>query len=231
MKITYSELYQSVPKAEELWLSRLPPDEKIPEHTFSKRFERKMNRLLRDQRRSSGVRKMVLASKRLAAAMLILAILSFSALMSVEAYREKFIETVTEVLYDLTHFSFFSTWNGSTKIGETTFGYLPEGMVEIDRVYDQDNLSQTVYFEDTEGRQLHINLQMVTDKTAYDVIWDTELSDVTKTDISGNEAILVAKGEWAALMWLDDPFVLWVAGELAPAELTQIAEGISISVK
>ena len=114
--------------------------------------------------------------------------------MSVEAYREKFIETVTEVLYDLTHFSFFSTWNGSTKIGETTCGYLPEGMVEIDRVYDQDNLSQTVYFEDTEGRQLHINLQMVTDKTAYDVIWDTELSDVTKTDISGNEAILVAKG-------------------------------------
>ena len=85
--------------------------------------------------------------------------------------------------------------------------------LKFDRVYDQDNLSQTVYFEDTEGRQLHINLQMVTDKTAYDVIWDTELSDVTKTDISGNEAILVAKGEWAALMWLDDPFVLWVAGE------------------
>ena len=43
--------------------------------------------------------------------------------------------------------------------------------------------------------------------------------------------IFLAKGEWAALMWLDDPFVLWVAGELPPAELTQIAEGISISVK
>ena len=174
---------------------------------------------------------MVLAAKRIAAAMLIFTTLSFSVLMSVEAYREKFIETVTEVLYDLTHFSFFSTWNDSTKIGEITFGYLPEGMVEIDRVYDEDNLKQTIYFEDTEGRQLHINLQMVTDKTAYDVILDTELSNVTKTDISGNEAILVAKGEWAALMWLDDPFVLWVAGELAPAELTQIAEGISISVK
>ena len=117
------------------------------------------------------------------------------------------------------------------KMGDIAFHYLPDGMVEIDRVYDQDNLSQTIYFEDTEGRQLHINLQMVTDKTAYDVIWDTELSNVTKTDISGNEAILVAKGEWAALMWLDDPFVLWVAGELPPAELTQIAEGISISVK
>ena len=42
---------------------------------------------------------------------------------------------------------------------------------------------------------------------------------------------LLLRVSWAALMWLDDPFVLWVAGELPPAELTQIAEGISISVK
>lgn len=228
MKITDSDLYQSVPKAEDLWLSRLPSDEKIPEHTFSRRFERKMKRLIREQRRAPGTRKLMLAAKRIAAAMLIFTTLSFSVLMSVDAYREKFIETVTEVLYDLTHFSFFSTWNGNVKMGDIAFHYLPDGMVEIDRVYDQDNLSQTIYFEDTEGRQLHINLQMVTDKTAYDVIWDTELSNVTKTDISGNEAILVAKGEWAALMWLDDPFVLWVAGELPPAELTQIAEGLSL---
>ena len=51
MKITDSDLYQSVPKAEDLWLSRLPSDEKIPEHTFSRRFERKMKRLIREQRR------------------------------------------------------------------------------------------------------------------------------------------------------------------------------------
>lgn len=29
MKITDSDLYQSVPKAEDLWLSRLPSDEKF----------------------------------------------------------------------------------------------------------------------------------------------------------------------------------------------------------
>lgn len=226
MKITDSDLYHYAPKAEELWLSQLPPDEKIPEHTFSKRFERKMNRLLRDQRRSPGVRKMVLAAKRIAAAMLIFTTLSFSVLMSVEAYREKFIETVTEVLYDLTHFSFFSTWSGNVKMGDISFHYLPDGMVEIDRVYDEDNLSQIICFEDAEGRRLQINQQVVTDKTDYEAILDTERADVIKTTISGNEAVLVAKGEWSALMWLDDPFVLWAAGELTLAELTQVAENI-----
>lgn len=226
MKITDSDLYQYAPKAEELWLSRLPPDEKIPEHTFSKRFKRKMNRLLRDQRRSPGVRKMVLTAKRIAAAMLIFTTLSFSVLMSVKAYREKFIETVTEVLYDLTHFSFFSTWNGNVKMGDIAFHYLPDGMVEINREYDEDNLSRIIYFEDTEGRRLQINQQVVTDKTEYEAILDTEQADVIKTTISGNEAVLVVKGEWSALVWLDNPFVLWAAGELTPAELSRVAENI-----
>lgn len=48
MKITDSQLYKYVPKAEKLWLSWLPTDEEIPEHIFSKRFERKMKRLIRN---------------------------------------------------------------------------------------------------------------------------------------------------------------------------------------
>lgn len=226
MKITDSDLYQSVPKAEELWLSRLPANGEIPEHEFSKRFERKMKRLIRDQQRTPGTRKLILAAKRVAAAMLILTTLSFSVLMSVEACREKFIETVTEVLYDLTHFSFFSTWSGNVKMGDIAFRYLPDGMVEVNRVYDEDNLSRIICFEDTEGRRLQIDQQLVTDKTEYEAILDTERADVTKTTISGNEAVLVTKGEWSALMWLDDPFVLWVTGELTPVELTQVAENI-----
>ena len=85
-----------------------------------------MKRLIREQRRAPGTRKLMLAAKRIAAAMLIFTTLSFSVLMSVDAYREKFIETVTEVLYDLTHFSFFSTWNGNVKNGRHRLS-LPAG--------------------------------------------------------------------------------------------------------
>ena len=86
MKITDSQLYKYVPKAEKLWLSWLPTDEEIPEHIFSKRFERKMKRLIRNQRRTPRIRKIFLTAKRITAAVLVLTMLSFSGLMTVEAY-------------------------------------------------------------------------------------------------------------------------------------------------
>lgn len=82
MKITDSQLYKYVPKAEKLWLSWLPTDEEIPEHIFSKRFERKMKRLIRNQRRTPRIRKIFLTAKRITAAVLVLTMLSFSGLYS-----------------------------------------------------------------------------------------------------------------------------------------------------
>lgn len=56
--------------------------------------------------------------------------------MTVEAYREKFIEMITEVMDDLTHFKIFSSWNESIRM-EIIFGYLPEGMSELSRYCDE----------------------------------------------------------------------------------------------
>ena len=107
MKITEEMLYKCAPKAEKLWLSSLPPDNQIPEHKFSRRFERKMRRLIREQRRSLPMRKALQIARQTAAAILIAATLSFSCLMTVEAYRAKFIEVITEVLYDTLQFLLF----------------------------------------------------------------------------------------------------------------------------
>lgn len=140
MKITDSQLYKYVPKAEKLWLSWLPTDEEIPEHIFSKRFERKMKRLIRNQRRTPRIRKIFLTAKRITAAVLVLTMLSFSGLMTVEAYREKFIEMITEVMDDLTHFKIFSSWNESIRMGEIIFGYLHmkgKGDGFYEKVYSQ----------------------------------------------------------------------------------------------
>lgn len=111
MKITDSQLYKYVPKAEKLWLSWLPTDEEIPEHIFSKRFERKMKRLIRNQRRTPRIRKIFLTAKRITAAVLVLTMLSFSGLMTVEAYREKFIEKLKKFLKLLSHNCFFIRHN------------------------------------------------------------------------------------------------------------------------
>ena len=144
MKITEEMLYKCAPKAEKLWLSSLPPDNQIPEHKFSRRFERKMRRLIREQRRSLPMRKALQIARQTAAAILIAATLSFSCLMTVEAYRAKFIEVITEVFYDLTHFSFFSSWHDDTELAEIEFSYLPEGINEVRRETLSEPQSQTL---------------------------------------------------------------------------------------
>ena len=56
MEITEEMLYKYAPAAEKLWLGSLPPDDQIPEHQFSQRFERKMKKLIRYQRHSPSMR-------------------------------------------------------------------------------------------------------------------------------------------------------------------------------
>ena len=130
MEITEEMLYKYAPAAEKLWLGSLPPDDQIPEHQFSQRFERKMKKLIRYQRHSPSMRQFMRIARQTAVVILVVVSLSFSCLMTVEAYRAKFIEVVTEVFYDLTHFTFFSSWSGDIGLGEIKFGYLPDGMVE-----------------------------------------------------------------------------------------------------
>lgn len=154
MEITEEMLYKYAPKAEKLWLNSLPPDDQIPEHQFSRRFERKMKKLIRDQRRSPSMRQFMRIARQTAAVILIVVSLSFSCLMTVEAYRAKFIEVVTEVFYDLTHFTFLSSWSGDVGLGKIEFGYLPDGMAEVQRETFEETQGQTIYFEDDQGYHL-----------------------------------------------------------------------------
>ncbi len=146
MEITEEMLYKYAPKAEKLWLDSLPPDDQIPEHQFSRRFERKMKKLIRDQRRSPSMRQFMRIARQTAAAILIVVSLSFSCLMTVEAYRAKFIEIVTEVFYDLTHFTFFSSWSEDMGLGGIEFSYLPDGMAEVQRETFDKMQGQTILF-------------------------------------------------------------------------------------
>ena len=97
MEITEEMLYKYAPKAEKLWLNSLPPDDQIPEHQFSRRFERKMKKLIRDQRRSPSMRQFMRIARQTAAVILIVVSLSFSCLMTVEAYRTRILKWRAEI--------------------------------------------------------------------------------------------------------------------------------------
>lgn len=231
MKITDEMLYQSAPKAEQLWLDTLPSREELPEHQFSKGFERKMKKLIRNQQRAPWLNKFISVSKRVAIVALAILTVSFSCLMCVEAYREKFIEVITEIFEELTRYSFSSSHTEKMEWGEITFDYLPDGMFEVDRTHNSETLDQSIYFEDSAERWFYVSQEIMVKGKQSTMILDTEDADVSTTDLNGYKATLIVKGEHTTLMWEDDVSVMLISGDFPSDEIIKIASGIHISKK
>ena len=168
-------------------------------------------------------------ARQAAAVILIVVSLSFSCLMTVEAYRAKFIEIVTEVFYDLTHFTFFSSWSGNMGLREIEFSYLPDGMVEVQREPFEETQGETIYFEDEQGCQISISQILPTDDTNSDLILDTENADVTTIVFGDGDAVLIEKEGTSTLMWEDTPYLMLLTGDFPSEEIIKVANGIIVS--
>ena len=90
MKDALDELLDRyAPDAGAMWLASETPDI-VPEHPFSPKFRRRMERLIRRQRRSPAVTAALRCARRAAAYALVFLTLSFSCLMTVDAsFRER----------------------------------------------------------------------------------------------------------------------------------------------
>ena len=106
------------PEAGELWLSSLPNP--APGHEFSPKFRRKVEKLLRRQRRSPAVNAALRYARRAAAFALVFLALSFSCRMTVDAaFRERVIQAVVQVFQDFTEFVYTSDSPGTSTAGES----------------------------------------------------------------------------------------------------------------
>lgn len=231
MKITDDMLYECAPKAEKLWLDSLPSDDELPEYKFSKGFERKMKKMIRTQRRSPGLNRFISVSKHIAVIALAVLTVSFSCLMCVEAYREKFLKFIVDVYENMTQYSFFSSWSRNSELGEIEFDYLPDGMSEIDRDYSPQAHYQAIWFEDSMGRRFEISQDIMTGNKQSTVILDTEDAEATKIDFNGYDATLIIKGEQTMLLCVDDFSYILLSGDFPPEEIVKIANGVNILKK
>lgn len=87
MKITDDMLFEHAAEARNIWLSTLPPQDEIPVISYSKSFERKMRKLIKEQRRTPRTNQILRYMKQTAAAVLVIAVFTFGGLMTVDAYR------------------------------------------------------------------------------------------------------------------------------------------------
>lgn len=221
MKVTDALLARYAAEARDLWLGTLPPD---ASHTFSHRFRRKMKRLLAEQRRSPAMNRAVLIARRTAAALLVAASLTAASLLSVEAYREKFIEVVTEFFDDLTEFRFSGFADDGAPMPEVTLTYVPEGMEETER--EEDEISAIIIFRNREGQRMILQQEYITQSVVSTLIVDTEDAEVEYAQIHGHEVMVITKDGGYHLLWTQDAMRYLLSGNVPLDELIKVVEGI-----
>lgn len=232
MKITDEMLFEHAAEARDIWLSTLPSDEEIPEIECSKSFERKMKKLIKEQRRTSRANRILRYSKQTIAAVLAVAVISFGGLMTVEAYREKVIEIVTHVFNELTDYRFASDKSEIEEIilPDVFFEYVPDGMQEVENRITANNRRYVVYENDAE-QFFELTQRPVGSDGDYGVILDTEDATYEVVEINGNEAYSNEKDDDCSILWTDNNIIYRLYGNIEMSELKEVAEKIKISLK
>ena len=228
MQITDEMLYRHAPEARDLWLSTLPSDADIPEHKFSRRFERKMTRLIREQKRSPQANRMIRGLRRVAAIILVIGILSFSGLMTVEAYREKVIEVITQVFHDLTNYRFISEESDSEQhvdLPDITFQYIPDGMEKVEDTARERY--RYILYEAQDGNFFELTQTVIVDNSDYEKILDSEDAITEEFYLGDSEAVLNTKNGTTTIFWTKDHILYSLCGTIDPTDLKAVAEKIN----
>jgi len=220
MQITDELLYQYAPQAREIWLDVLPQQDEIPSFTCSNLFQRKMNRLLRQQRRSPQTNRVLHNMKRIVAVFLIAVTITFAGLMTVEAVRQKVIEFVVHVYHELTQYE-YSSDKETAALPEIHFGYLPEGMeVVLDKI-PLDHF-RSLHCENGSGQYLDLEIDAISQDKVGTQILDTEGSQVSSCIVQGCEATVVSKDGTHIIIWADGNALYTIQSNLSLSEVEAV---------
>lgn len=225
MKLTDELLEQHAAEARDLWLSTLPQQEEVPPHKFSRRFERKMRRLRAEQRRSPRMNRVVHILRYVAACAAVVLCIGGTAY----AYRIGAIDTIVQVFREYTSITYSSeTAAEDAEFPESTFGYIPEGMVRNeDECMEEKGYLRSTSYKGNNQTQFYLD-EMIVDEESNDIqTIDTENAVVKHFTIHNEQAISSEKEETVIIVWTHkNVSYTLITYHLSYDEALKIAEGI-----
>ena len=180
--------------------SQIPCDEDSIDFTFSERFNKKMSKLIKSQKKSYYF-LINTASKRVA--VLLLAVLTlFTASMSIKAIREPVVKFIVEVYESFTRY-FFEGDTADEIDKEYTITKLPIGYSETNKFKGRNSI--TTIYEDENGNKIEF-IQGISNNTEFNL--DFEHSNVQTIYIDNEKIELYEWDEMSCAFWKKDGYVL-----------------------
>ncbi len=178
--------------------AHIPSDEDSIDYTFSKRFDKKMNKLIKAQRKPYYF--LINTTAKKVAVMFVIFSTLITASMSVKAIREPVIEFFIEIF--CTHDKYTAQGDTRTKIEKIySITKLPNGFKEIDSLVS--DTMNTVTYED-EKEKVVIFTQMVTDDLNIDV--DNEQSNTIIKIFDDKKLYIKNIDDGIIVLWVYDGY-------------------------
>lgn len=221
MAITKAEFKQAFREVVSLEFSHIPTDENSIQYTFSEKFNKRMEKLIKAQKKVYW-NLVSTTSKRVA--IIFLAIFTmFTATFSVKAIREPIIEFIKQVYESFTHYTF----DGDTiEFIEKEFSIhqIPYGYEQIDKT-TTDNSVVTIYKNELDYT-IYFSQSTTDSHTGFFV--DNENGDLNTETING---INVDFKEWydtKTAMWTQNGYVFTLdcTGNISFEEIKQMIMSI-----
>jgi len=214
-------LYAHMLQVEKVMLERIPLESELS-HQFSWRFKRKMKALLKYERRTTVMRRFVRQMKTAAAVLLITLSMAFGTVMSVEAYRVRFFEFVTEIWEELTSIVIHSDENADhDALTPISPSYIPEGYSVLEQT--SDKYENTIIYSNANGLELYYSQRMATQS---EFILDSEDIEPQNIRIGSHEGYLIVNKGTVQLYWYDGFNIFSLIGNLDETELIKMATSI-----
>lgn len=179
--------------------------------------------LLKSQEKRRKLRsRYQLLSKRVAIFIALALVGIFVTTMSVEAFRIKLFNIVTEVTDKYTKVSIVETENGIESQVDWDSYYAPEYIPEGYTYSNSENFGdiKIIFYSDASGKEIQFSQTPVNPE--YQI--DTEDAVVTEVIVNGGKGILVEKEGLLTLIWTIDNKTFNIIGEIERDEIMKMAE-------
>lgn len=216
-KDEFKNAFREVISAE---FSHIPCDEDSIDYTFSERFDKKMNKLIRTQRKPYYF-LINTAAKKVAVIFVIFVTLT-TASMSVKAIREPVVNFIVEVYESFTRY-FFDGDTAKELKKEYVITELPTGFSQTSN--DKTDISQTVILEDTNDNMI-IFTQSVTENEIFDI--DNQKETPKTENVNGIDIRIYTYEKDKFIFWSDNGYFFQITayGDIDDETLIQMIKSI-----
>ena len=220
--IDYDFLYKYMKSTESIIIESLPREEDLS-HRFSKKIVRKMNKLIRQEKRTPFMRSFISYSKRIAVIILIFTTIAFATAMSVEAYRVKFFEIVTEVWEEFTSIIFKSKdhINDNNKLIPAIPEYIPKGFSILEES-TSEHLYRVIYINENNREILYEQRAL----SYGEIILDTENIKTETMEIGNQKITLFVNKGVNQIYWDDSSYSYTLISSINKDEIIKMAKSI-----